>query len=289
MLPGGVPAVFKDYSDVLAYDGTNGASSGTQGTLWTPISDPKTRGVLSPYAKAILSTPGLNAWFRLGKTRVSIGPNWAASPPYFPNYAGATNLRTQGTGTPTLTTGLVPGDYAQACKLPGGAGAAYLDGVDYDVWPSTGEIMSCEIWVMFTASPNDTGIVGQWGGTPNKGWMLYAHTTTIRMYAGTVFLELTNALANNKVFQIVGVWGGEGTPHGDNVSRLYLNGVEVKNGDLTGGNLLQPATFRFQIGQYANGGGTTSLGGIVQDCSVYSRMLQPLEVKQHYNAAFARG
>ncbi len=65
-----------------------------------------------------------------------------------------------------------------------------------------------------------------------------------------------------------------------------MNGVEVANGNLVGNPVNLSA--RFEIGNYANGAGT-AYDAIIDEVAVYSRMLQPAEVKQHYATAFARG
>jgi hypothetical protein len=143
------------------------------------------------------------------------------------------------------------------------------------------------MWVYLRSLPIDCGYIGEW--QTNSGWMLYsAGGTDLRMYSGSVHIDFAGVLTVGR-HHLVAVWGGEQPPTPDYYSRLYIDGVLVGSGLLAGTVTVNNDTTRFTIGNYANGGGTNNVDGIVDEVAIYNRMLQPEEVRQHYQAAFARG
>jgi hypothetical protein len=224
-------------------------------------------------------------WWRLNQFKTVPGLTSG-----FLNSVGATSLRTQGGGTVTIAPGLIPGDASPSAKLAGGS---YLDGVDYRVWPMPDEtIMAVEFWINFDSILGDTGLVGEWGsdGSHNSGWMIYSDSGSIRMYVTGNNIAVSSIFAANQTYHVVACWGGSQSPTADYVSRAYVNGVQVLSGNLVlsvAGTTYNEA-IRFQIGQYANGAGGNALHGRIQDVSIYNRMLQPAEVRQHYQAGLAR-
>lgn len=266
--------------DTPAYQ-TGGIPGGSH--LYTPLAGPGAfgTGILSPYAKAILSTPGLTHWFRLGQAFTSV-QNASASPPYFCSSASCMALRSQGGGTPKLAPGLLPGDTDPSCDLNGG----YLDGFNYFTKGlGTQEILSVELWCYLRTLKGDTAFASSW--LSSVGWIVYANTSTLSIYADGTHVDAANALTANKLHHIVAVWGGIQSPTPDYYSYVYVNGVQVINSLLATGGTLD-TTARFEIGQYANGAGSNSVDGIVDEVSLYSRMLQPSEILAHYQAGFAR-
>lgn len=304
--PQGLPAMpLRVLQDPRTYYRAWTAGNGSGGnTDETPIASPYAagaiRGQLSPYARAVLSTPGLMNWWRLGKTltqaQASPPPTSFTKAPFFANSAGAATLRTQGTGTASLVAGLIPGDPDGACKLDG---SSYLDAFDYKAQCSTWEVQSVECWIKLSSLSTEFGIVAEWGNgvnsTSESGWMLYCPGSSgdLRLYSGDAILTASAALAANKLYHIVGVWGGQESSTPDYYTRIYLNGVCVANGlEAVTTFFMNPASgsySRLNIGAYnqglANGG---FLNGVVDEVSTYNRMLQPEEVAQHYQAAFAR-
>lgn len=256
-------------------------------TLYTPLTGQgafgASPGFMSPYARVISTTPGLAHWFRLGKTYTTVQAD-VASPPYFDSSVSAQSLRTQGGGTPKLAPSLVPGDPDPACDLNGG----YLDGWNYFVKGlGTQEILSAEAWCYLRTLKADTALVGAWGAS--AGWMLYMNGSTLSQYANATHVDAAAALSTNTLMHIVGVWGGIQTPTPDYYSYVYVNGVQVLHNLLAPSGSLDTVNSRFEIGQYSNGGGSNAVDGIVDEVSLYTRMLQPAEILQHYQAGFARG
>lgn len=239
-------------------------------------------GFMSPYARAVAATPGLMHWWRFGKALT-----FGADNPNYANSAGPTTLRSQSAAT-KLGVGLIPGDTDPSCDLNGG----YLDAWDYRVFSTSNEPMSAEIWVKFRSLKSDVGIIGEWGS--NVGWMLYTANTSgdLALYIGDTHFTAAAALKVG-LNHIVGCWGGNDNSGGrspDYYSRLYVNGVNVASSlTATASGNPNNSSIRFEIGNYSNGGGTNNLDGLVDEAAVYSRMLQPEEVRQHYQAAFARG
>lgn len=268
------------YSDLRTYD-TNHTAAGDTG--FDAIARQTFNGRMSPYAKVIASTPGLAQWWRLNYT----APDWGTT--QYGNSAGATTLRTLGAGTVTAAPGLVPGDPSPSAKLAGGS---YLDAGDYRVFPMGAEaIMSVEFWVNFDSLLSDVGLVGEW--ISSSGWMVYYNTGGgLGQYVGDASLNSASGVfVAGQTYHVVCVWGGSSGPTADFVSRAYVNGVQVISGNLVISSGLHPPyteNTRFEIGQYGNGAGANALHGRIQDVSIYNRMLQPREVAQHYQAAFAR-
>lgn len=263
------------YSDPRTYDTVHTAAGDTG---FDQITKPAS---LSPYKKVIAATPGLAMWWPLNK--IGTVYNGGLTTGYL-NAAGGTTLATS--GTVANAAGLIPGDRNGSAHLT----SAHLDAYDYRVWPMCDEtMMSVEFWINFDSISNDVGLVGEWGSS--VGWTIIQVNGDLRMYVGPNFLAATGVFATGKTYHVVGVYGGNQSPTGDFLSRLYVNGTSVQSGNLvaTGSTVTVNTSVPFQIGQYANSGGTSSLSGRIQDVAIYNRMLQPAEVRQHYAAGFARG
>ncbi len=252
--------------------GDTGFNPITKPTLWTP----------SLYERVIAATPGLAQWYPLG-----YAPGGYS---YFTygNAAGANTLEASGSGTDKVVPGLAPGSRAQAVQLAGGR---YLWSEDYLCWPMGWEtIMAVEFWVYFSALGNDSAILGEWD-SGSGGWMIYCTSGELRMYSGTNHLDHAAAFTTGKTYHVVCCWGGSGSPTTDYVSRAYVNGVEILNGNLVVSGNTVTTSAHFQINAYSSsdGGGSGKHDMTLQHISIYNRMLQPLEVQQHYQAGFARG
>lgn len=277
--PGGLPSL-SSIIDPRKYD-TPHSSSGD--TTFNPI----TRmglATLGVYEKVIAATPGLAMWWPLG-----YAPGGYSYLTYG-NAVGAATLLAKGSGTDTLVAGIVPGCKAQAVRLAGGR---YLAQQDYRVWPMSWEtLMSVEFWVYFSTVGTDAALVGEWDSLSN-GWMAYSSSGDLRMYCGGNHISQTGVFTADKTYHVVCVWGGSQRPTADYVSRAYVNGVEVLNGNLVvpSGTDTITRDAHFQVNAYGStdGGGSGPHSMTIQHISIYNRMLQPAEVLQHYAAGFARG
>lgn len=235
-----------------------------------------TGGVMSSYAKAVSSTPGLMNWWRLNK---DVNVNRTGEAPYFANSCGAATLRTLGSGTATLVPGLIANDPDLAVNLNG----KHLNAFDYRAYISTNEVWSAEMWVRPSSLGADTAMMGEWMN--GDGWLLYSLTgSDLRLYAGSSYIEAPNVLSVNQTYHIVGVWGGFQGPQPDYQSRIYVNGICVKAAFLVASPNLANFGCQFEIGRYKNGGGQRAFNGVVDEVAMYNRMLQPEEVAQHYAA-----
>ncbi len=249
-----------------------------------PIAPLTHYGRLSPYAEVVANTPGLMHWWRFDRiltdATVHSSSNGNAN---FANSVGPTTLRGQGAGVPKLAPGLIQGEAGIGCDLNGG----YLDAFDYRALTTSNEVMAAEIWVNIRSIKADAALMGEWAS--NVGWMLYtgAGGSDINLYTSTGHLDAAGALTVGR-HHIVGVWGGQQAAVPDYYCRTYLDGVQIASGLVTGSNSVNADTTRFEIGNYSNGVGTNNLDAIVDEAAIYSRMLQPEEVVQHYKAAFAR-
>lgn len=250
---------------------TPGSGTGSDGE--NPIAPYTHGGQTSSYAKAVASTPGLSHWWRFDQ---ALGAVNGAPPlaPYWANSCGATTFRSLGHATKRVP-GLIPSEVGGfACDLDGGSLSAF----DYRVIPTTLEVMSAEIWVYFRSLRDDVNIMGAWGG--GAGWMIYESNSDLLIYAGAGHLTARNVLTPG-LHHIVGVWGGQQAPHGDYKTRLYVDGQCVLSGELVTPPINNDNVW-FEIGRYSNNRGANTIDGIVDEPAVYSRMLQPEEVAQHY-------
>lgn len=245
---------------------TNGGGAGGS-TLFTPIAP---RGN-SLFARVVSTIPGVMHWWRLGTALSTWGAQGAANDPYFPNSAGPTTLWS--VGAVSATAGLVTGDPDGAASLDGG----WLEGFDFRAMTTGEEVMSAFAIVDFASLVADSAICGEW--ETNNGWMLYADSDDLKLYMAGSHLDANAALSTGR-HTIAGVWGGSQAPVPDYYTRLYVDGAEVANGLVTiasGG--LNNNTTRFQIGNYADGGGN-ALDAVVDEVILFSRMLQPDEITQ---------
>jgi hypothetical protein len=245
--------------------------------------------LMSPYAWVIASTPGLAYWWRFGAIEKFPTTSPYASQKAFPNYAGPTTLGIS--GTVNQVPGLLPGDTDGAAQLVA-SGSGNLKELDYWIPSVQGtECFSAEVWVKLTSpTTGNYSLAGAWNGT--YGWMLYVHATDghVHLYTGDNHWDTGYALQANTVYHLVAVYGGPA----DYRSHLYVNGVEVANtaafGPVSGSiNIPDSAAINFEVGKYSNtGAGASFMDGIIDELALYTRMLQPAEVAQHYTAAFVR-
>lgn len=246
-------------------------SPGSSG--FTPITNPGN----SYYAQVIKSTPGLMNWWRLGKTFATWGTT-SPNPPFWSNSAGAASLWSPNGSA--LGSGLITGDADGAAVL---TTSRYLEAFDYRAMSSTGEILSAECWVNLSNLGTDTALIGEWQS--NVGWMIYNAAGTLKLYVAGSHIDAPSPIVTGTLYHVVGVWGGQQSPTPDYLSRLYVNGIEVVNGlmPLASGSIDTFAT-RFQVNQYGSAGGTGLAAGTWDEIALYTRMLQPDEIAQHYNA-----
>lgn len=269
------------YTDPRQYDTAHSAAGDTGFNPLTKIS----KWPLSPYEKVVAATPGLGMWWPLG---------YAVTPtPSYYSYggaAGATTLAGGGSGSNSVVAGLVPGSRNGAVKLTGGR---YLWAEDYLVWPMGWEtIMSVEFWINFSSLGTDAAICGEWDSSSN-GWMVYSSSGDLRMYCESNNITHNSTFSTGKTYHVVCCFGGSQAPTADYVSRAYVNGVQVMSGNLVGGvsgKNTVTSSVQFQVNAYGTLGGGTGLHAFtMQHLAFYNRMLQPAEVRQHYQAGFARG
>ena len=278
--PGGLPSLpLSVLADKRLYNYHFDSSSNTGSSSITYASP---GGQLGVYERVVASTPGLSQWFPLYESRNG------ASGKQIMSAAGGNTLFATGTGTESFVAGIVPGSRNKAIHLPSGR---TLNELNYDAWAMSGhEInMTLEFWVQFSSLSNSAGLVGQWDS--NNGYLVQTtggDGSGIRMLTtGNVLASGTGALKAGVPLHIVAVWGGSATPP-DYISRLYVNGQQVASGTLvnSGANVYDTAG-PFQVNSYASGAGT-SPSATYQHIAIYNRMLQPIEVAQHYAAGFAR-
>lgn len=281
--PAGLPSAQPWFlEDLRLYDRKTISAFGDTGSslLTRPYLDK-----LGAYEKTILATPGVAMWWPFAKQIAGVTPG------FYSNAAGATTVFATGGGSFAAVSGIIPGSPNPALHLSGGC---YLTEADYRVWPMCDEVMlTVEFWVKFNTLATDCGLVGQYDGSGN-GWMIYMGNpddSIIYMANGGHFLSApTGTIKPGVPFHICAVFGGSQSPTADFVSRLYVNGKQVASGNLAAANNTITTTSGFQINSYAgspSGGGSHS-DMVIQHVIVYNRMLQPVEVAQHYAAGFAR-
>lgn len=260
-------------TDVRQYDTAATFLSG--GTGFTPITNPGS----TYFARVMASTPGLIHWWRLGKTFSSWG-GISTDTPMWANSAGAVTLWSPN-GATLAGSGLLTGDPDKAATL---TTTQYLEGFDYFVKPGTHEVMTAECWVNITSAGvgTDSALMGEWQS--NVGWMLHVGPSgALSLYGGSSHVDAPANLSLGTAHHVVGVIGGIQSPTPDYYSRLYVDGALVASGLLTSSSNIDTVASRFQINQYASGAGT-GFAGTVDEVAVYSRMLQPDEITQHYQA-----
>lgn len=252
----------------------NTAVSLGSSTLYTTLYKP----VNCAYERVIASTPGLVSWWTMDKLDTDL-PIGTPTTGFRPS-SGAACLSVKA-GTVTNVAGLLPGSTGRAAKLTSNA---YLEIGDYFIGTSNIEIGTWELWVKLGAIPSDSALMGAW--LSNAGWLLGLGT------GGNMYLNIGNsqiysasgALATvGKLYHVVAILGGT---QQDYYSRLYVNGIQVASG-LNNSSQSVGMTRVIQVGTYANAAGG-KFDATYQHLAIYSRMLQPAEVKQHYEAGFAR-
>jgi hypothetical protein len=272
-------------TDPRQYNTAN-TPAGTFQPVFSGGRNPLAASKLSPYAQAVLATPGLSYWWRFDNT---YNGNGGGAPGgfsrVFPNYAGPTTLGIS--GTVNQVPGLIPGDTNGAAQLVA-SGSGNLKEGDYWIPNVQGqECFSQEFWLNVTSGGITTGNFscgGAWDGT--HGWMVnIAAGGNVRLFIGTTNWDSGYTLSANRTYHIVMVYGGPA----DYRSHLYVNGKEVASTAAWGLLGLFASTFNFEVGKYNNSSvGANFMDGIIDELALYTRMLQPAEVLQHYQAAFAR-
>jgi hypothetical protein len=271
LVPGNSAPPVADPRSYLTDAAAEGAHEG-----FTPIA----RGGESYFARVISATPGKMDWWRFATAL----PTWgggSTDAPYFANSAGATSLRSSGTGNVASVPSLIRGIANCAVSL---SSTSYLDAFDYWVNPGTDEILSVEFWFNLRTDPKGGALIGQYGD--GAGWMVTASDHRLTLRVGDAPLLVTGAIWDlNQTYHVVVVIGGEQLPTPDYVSRIYVNGVDVARGFLpTTERGIPNESSRFEIGSYANGAGDPGVDMTIDEVVIYNRMLQPNEVAQHYNA-----
>lgn len=264
--------------DVRSYNGIYAdAANPTSGVGGTPIERINNFGE-SPWSRVVRETPGKVHWWRFDRL-VDLGTAQAA----YDCWGIGTILTAPATGGVSLVPGLIPGDRGKAIKLDG---TQFFRMSDYRVRsPGSQNVFTLECWLRLDASVANTAIFGEWGSNghmlhiPNGQdlWLVTGPPTTSLQLAGTVF-EL------GKVYHVVGVFGGL-----TKASVIYLNG-EVAGTSAVGalsGTGNNDGTVPFEFGNFSNNGGG-KMQATIDEAVMYDRMLQPDEVRQHYQAAFAR-
>lgn len=271
--PLGRPRVLADPRIYNSYP-TQGSYT-TYTTLYKPVD--------CAYERVIASTPGLVQWWTMDTLATDV-PVATPTTGFRPS-AGGSILSIE--NTVTSVAGLLPGSKGRAAKLNGGSGA-YLHCNDYFISHGNNEIMTTEMWVMPGSFPADSALMSQWYS--NAGWILgfsdsngtlYLHVGNSRVFTVNAALPVLN-----RVYHVVVILGGT---QQDYYSRMYVNGVQVASALNNSSQVLYNSTYshQIQVGTYADGAGL-KFDCTYQHIAWYSRMLQPAEVRQHYEAGFAR-
>lgn len=273
--PLGLPsALLPAFADLKRYDTAPTVNPPGGNTGYTTLHKPGA----SVYEKVIASTPGLVHWWGLdSKQSVTVGAETVG----YRNQAGAAVLSVAA-GTVTNVPGLLPGSRSGAAKL---TSSAYLNCNDYFIQTGEHEILTLEMWIKAASFPADSALAGQW--KTNSGWALLFNTSngTLAFIAGSEqALSQASAIATGKTYHVVLVFGGV---QNDYTTRLYLNGVQTATGSYTAAGTMYTTASQFEVGTYSSAAGGT-FDCTYQHIAIYSRMLQPSEVTQHYQAAFAR-
>lgn len=270
--PSGKPRVLADPRQYNTLP-TQGSNTGFT-TLYEPID--------CTYEKVIASTPGLTNWWTMDKldTDVQVGTPTTGFRPS----AGASILSIE--NTVLSVTGLLPGSKGKAAKLVGASGA-YLHSNDYHPSHGNHEIATWEMVVNPGSFPADSALMAEW--LSNSGWLLGFSDSN-----GSLYLNIGNSQVFkvnaalpvlDRVYHVVVTLGGT---QQDYYCRMYVNGVQVAAA-LNNSSQTLPGSYNDQlrIGTYANNAGQ-KFDCTYQHIAFYSRMLQPAEVRQHYEAGFAR-
>lgn len=254
---------------------SGGGGSPPTSTLYTPIAD---RGT-DPYALMVATTPGLVHWWRFTKTYATWGAA-VAKPPYWANSAGAGTLWSVAASTPTLGAPLIAGESSGGSVRLNNSS---LMGFDYFVSCGSHEVGSYEAWFHPLTLPGDGAIMAAWVG--GAGWLLHlASDGTLALTVGGQSISSpAGTIVTGNTYHVVAVVGGTQGAYPDYLSRLYVNGSEVANGSFTAIQQLYYPTAHLFVGQYAEGV-ADPWDGYVDECAMYSRMLQPGEITDHYNA-----
>lgn len=238
-------------------------------------------GPLDAYGQAVAATPGLQAWWRGDATMT--GGAFGSNLVYL-NSVGAGALYAPAGGI-SLTTGLVPGSRSKGFLFNG---SGYLVAFDYNIYAANSEAFTLECWAYQPSLVADTCFLGNWS---TSGFMFYQTTSgVLNLYSGgTAISSPSGALVAGGVQHLVGVCQGT-----DHIWRLFVNGIQVATAAPPGSapNVQAASSVRFQVGAYSTptgGGGKFPAGTVIDELAIYSRGLQPEEIVQHYNAAFARG
>lgn len=259
--------------DIRRYNGIfDDAANPSNGVGGTPIERVNNFGE-SAWSRVIRETPGKVHWWRFDRL-VDLGTALAV----YDCWGIGTILTAPSTGSVSLVPGLVPGDRGKAVLF---GGSQFFRMSDYHVSAvGSQNVFSLECWFRLDATPANSALFGQAAGT---GHALLVDGTTMMMWNGTN-QSVAGVLAVGKVYHVVGVFGGL-----TKASVLYLNGVPIITSSVgaLSGTGLNNNVVPFEMGNYSNNGGG-NLVGALDEVVEYSRMLQPDEVRQHYEAAFAR-
>lgn len=263
------------YADLPALD--TAATTGGGGTAptsagFTPVTD---RGS-DAYGLLVGTTPGLVHWWRFAQAFA----NWGGKvdyAPFFSNSAGAGALGAIA-NVPSLGAPFVKGSPGSV-RLNNG----HLWGFEYHVTGGNDEIITLEAWVKPLSLPADGAICASWQS--GVGYLLHLQNTgavTFNIH-GQAVGSPAGTIAVGGTYHVVGVCGGVQAANPDYTSRLYVNGVEVGNANLSPNQAILGSSDQFRVGNFASGAGG-SWDGYVAEVAIYSRMLQPAEVLAHYNA-----
>lgn len=243
---------------------------------WTELGRPRETVRDSVYSRTIMATPGLVHYWTFDDP-VLVAGNWQ-----FDDAMGSNRLG-QVAGTVTPVAGIVPGARGGAVKLNGANLRHTRDAIPQ---PGTQEIYSMEAWILLNTLVGNSALAGCWGNAAT-GYMVYfgGGGDAVTMFNDSTSLSTgAGTLVAGKLYHIVAACGGC-----DYNSQIYINGVNVLSSTL---GQLCAATFNtdglfFEVGSYADNAGG-KMDGIVDELALYDRMLSAAEVRQHYDASFAR-
>jgi hypothetical protein len=211
------------------------------------------------YSSAILATPGLVSYWRLGES----------------SGTSATDSKGSNTGTYTSTLtlaqpGAIQGDSNTSVQLS-----------------ATGSIVATQItvpvnvtwegWVKLASWPTNSTVIGQWDGT--HGSMLYLvnpsgnHSITMWVQ-GASTADVIPGPSLNAWHYLVGTYDGTN-------ARVYVDGQLAIGPTALTGPITTP-TKPLEMSAYNNGGGD-HLNGYLDEVAYYNVVLTPAQILAHYN------
>lgn len=214
---------------------------------------------MSRYSDMILATAGLVSYWRLGESSGSAADSKGAN-----------------TGTCTNVT------YSAAGGIAGDANTAFtFNGVDAKVnCGNTASLqlttVSVEAWFKVSGAISQDGVVGKDGA-----YSILIASNNLAFYDwGSSTMRNSGVAVNDNVYHHAVVTTVSG---GSNQSLIYLDGALVMTTTRTDTSQTSPVI----IGDF-NASPTSPFHGTIDEVAIYSSILAPATIKQHYNGGLGR-